>query len=515
MILRIITFIAAALVALLLAGGFTSGAGTAATASAQVANAADMQATTGNIPVIAINQEFCFILVAARGGPTPIVAAVACPGLQQQANLDRVASALAAPDPSRPQPRDFAGIDIDGNQVHQQDGFAQYSVAGSPGNLYIIAFVPDYGPVTFHTDRGLFQQPTGGDAAGPDWTCDTAAEDPDCVAGGSGGDGVVVARLRANDAIADLSTGAITTPATIIAPTGVGTATVTQSATDTASIDFRVVGEPAQISLITLENKLQDGITDPLTQCHLPGVAAALVADNALPEKSAVIAVAKDNDGTPVAGAIVNWTTSDDTLGVMAAPLEPTADLGSFGLGAPNVLCGTSNPGTVTVTGRISRDVMVGGATVLNIDHGAQPAVGTQDMTVVGVPASITLAADPATIPCDGTATSKVTATVLDAAGNTAAAGQEVRFDAQTLGTASPAIATTDANGAATSTITPNSGTATSLAVAASAGNAASSISISCAPPDHRPAWLRQFLRFWARLLEFWQRGHGNWWPRR
>jgi hypothetical protein len=481
MTMKLRASVLAAVAAVLLVGAF-AGTGGSGTVTAQEATPTATPITTGNMTVIAINQEHCFLLLGARGGTAATIGGVSCPGLQSQGNLDAVAGALAGltGPKTRPQPEDFAGIDLDGNQVHQQDGFVQSSTTGSPGNLFIIAFVPNAAPVHFHTNSGVFMQFSGGDPTGQDWTCDTAAEDPDCVSGNTGGDGVVVARLRANNAIANGSTGAITTPATIIAPTGVGTVTLDQGSTDFATIKFKVVGEPRTLSFITLETKLQDGITDPATQCPLPTDANGFLGGNSLPTKSIVLAVASDIDGTPITGAIVNWSTSDKNIGVMAAPLTPTLDLGSFGFGAPNMLCGTTNPGTVSVTAKVSRDVNLGTTFVGAVDPGAQLANLSKDFTVVGAPASVTLAADPATIACDGTATSKVTATVMDAAGNPSAAGQEVHFDVQTLGTSNPVVGKTDDKGVVTSDITPLSSLGNGVPVVVTAGNAANSVLINC-----------------------------------
>ena len=50
----------------------------------------------------------------------------------------------------------FAGIDLDGNQVHQQDDWDIFSsVKSASGSLYILAFVPNHAPVTFRTNLGV------------------------------------------------------------------------------------------------------------------------------------------------------------------------------------------------------------------------------------------------------------------------------------------------------------------------------------------------------------------------
>ena len=83
--------------------------------------------------------------------------------------------------------------------------------------------------------------------------------------------------------------------------------------------------------------------------CPLPRRRRGFLGANGTPERSIVLAIAKDIEGNAVTGAIILWSTDDKNKGVMAAPLTPTLDLGSFGFGAPNILCGTVNTGTVTV----------------------------------------------------------------------------------------------------------------------------------------------------------------------
>ncbi|MBI3976839.1 MAG: Ig-like domain-containing protein [Chloroflexi bacterium] len=79
-------------------------------------------------------------------------------------------------------------------------------------------------------------------------------------------------------------------------------------------------------------------------------------------------------------------------------------------------------------------------------------ADATTRLLVAGVPASVDLVADPASLMADGSGTSVIAATVRDVGGNTLA-GQQVTF-ATTLGTLSVVTATTDARGVATSLLT-------------------------------------------------------------
>ncbi|MCL6557547.1 MAG: hypothetical protein K6U74_01865, partial [Firmicutes bacterium] len=91
---------------------------------------------------------------------------------------------------------------------------------------------------------------------------------------------------------------------------------------------------------------------------------------------------------------------------------------GTFGFGAPNIICGTSDPGEVTVKAKIVRSAM--GVT---LDEAAELDEQTITFTVKGVPEKIELKAEPETVNCDGRTPSKVTATVLDKNGNPVAAG--------------------------------------------------------------------------------------------
>lgn len=408
------------LAALVLLGG--ASAGLAGRAAAQEPTPTPEPIVTGNIPVIAISPELCFLLTAARPGET-----LTAPSCQQfdtdPGSVLRIAELFGNGD-GRIQPEDFTGIDLDGNQLHQLDDFVNNT--SNNGSLWIIAFVADGAPVTFKTDRGLFVPPNSpgpgvphpsADDVDNEYYCDMetgqvspATEDADCADGGAGGDGVVVARLRSRygSKIADI---------------GPGTVTIKQEH-DQATIKFRVVGEPWSLSFTTLESKIQNGLSNLATECPLPGDAAGFLGANGTAERSIVLAIARDHDGNAVTGAIINWKTDDPHKAAMATGLTPTLDLGAFGFGAPNIICGTRDPGTVTVTADISRDINLGTTHVGDADPEAYPDKNTVKFNVVGVPASMTLIAAPSELTCDGVASSTVSATVLDAAGTLAAAGQ-------------------------------------------------------------------------------------------
>ncbi len=357
-----------------------------------------------------------------------------------------------------------------------------------------MVWVPNQGPVTFHTNRGVFVPPgypnsPGGshptvDDLGQTWVCDNQTgiiaglEDADCGSGYGAGDHIVVARLvaRYNDNIAAI---------------GPGTVTVHQAITDNATLAFRVVGEPHSLEFTTLEGAIQDGVTDKATQCKLPTDAAGFLEANSNPLKAIVLAKVLDIEGNPITGAIVNWSTDDSKKSVMAATLTPTLDLGSFGFGAPNIICGTDDPGTATVTATGGSRVDLGDYHISYADPEALDTRKKVDFKVVGAPASVTAAAVPAALTCDGTGTSTVTVTVLDAAGTPVTSGNDVQFDVQVLGTANPIVAKTSADGVATSTITPFASRVVGVPVTITVGDVSTSVRIDCtgaAAPAPPPA---------------------------
>ncbi|MDE3097389.1 MAG: hypothetical protein KGK07_15485, partial [Chloroflexota bacterium] len=111
----------------------------------------------------------------------------------------------------------------------------------------------------------------------------------------------------------------------------------------------------------------------------------------------------------------------------------------------------------------------------------------SQNVTVTGAPATIALTASPAAIPCDGTATSTVTAKITDSAGNNVVDGTSVTFSVVALGTANP-INTTTTGGSASSVITPLSGNTAGTVVTVTSGSAAASILVGCQPSLATPS---------------------------
>ena len=98
------------------------------------------------------------------------------------------------------------------------------------------------------------------------------------------------------------------------------------------------------------------------------------------------------------------------------------------------------------------------------------------------------LTAAAATIKCDGSETSTVSAKVTDSKGNNVADGVPVNFSVVALGTANP-INTTTKDGIATTVVTPLSNSSAGVTVVVTAGNATiaspiqTSIRVDCALP--------------------------------
>lgn len=492
--------IRAGLVTMIAALALFGGAGAAHVSQtfAQDATPTATPITTGNLDILGISPAICFLLVASDDS----LAAPACHNLDQAASLLQTADFLGNGD-GEVQPSDFSGIDLDANQVHQMDDFT--GPQADNGSLYIMVWVHNQTSVTFSTNRGVFvpvgypaspggPHPTVDDVA-QDWVCDNQKgaahlallEDADCGAGFGTGDGVVVARLRARygSSIADF---------------GPGTVSVRQGIVNVATISFRVVGEPRKLEFVTLESTIQTGQTDPQNECKLPTTAAGFLEANSNPQKAIVLARALDIEGNSITGALVLWEpkfatdvdgnkiiNADTITAGMAAPLTPTLDLGSFGFGAPNIICGTTEPGTVEV---VARGSAIAGDLLLIEDPQATETVKRTSFVVVGDPASITATAAPAAIACDGTQTSTVTATVLDANGDPVTSGNDVHFDVQVLGTANPVNGKTSGEGVVASVISPLAIGSTGVPVTVSIGDIATSVRIDCtvAAPAPPPA---------------------------
>jgi hypothetical protein len=188
-----------------------------------------------------------------------------------------------------------------------------------------------------------------------------------------------------------------------------------------------------------------------------------------------------DDEGTQLTGAFVEWLVDDEDKAIWATNVTPTLDLGSFGFGAPNVLCGVDVPGTVELTANLLDEA--GEDRVLPTTFNPEGEADTTllDFQVVGPPAAMTLSAAPPTLACDGVATSTVTATVTDIDGNPVVAGNEVTFSVQVLGTANPIVAGSGEGGVATTVVTPlATGSPVGVPVVATVGDVSASILVNC-----------------------------------
>jgi hypothetical protein len=345
-------------------------------------------------------------------------------------------------------PSDFTTLaTYGGNQLHQLDG----AFPNSLSELAVIAFVNSDQPVTFETTAGFFVE--SGSAT---YTCEASAlynPDPDC--GGPavssppyGQDHVVVAYLRCTLATCPVL--------------GAQTLTVLQGDT-VLPVPFTVVGEARTVSFLTLEETIQAGV--PLDSTGAPACPFSLTPSfikNALgqAEKTFIVARALDINGTSIAGAWFNFTSSDTTEGASALPFAPTLNLGAFGYGAPDIICAPlgAPTGAVTLMAQLTRAVR----NVL-VDPQADPALsGAKTFRVQDLPTVMTLSASPAELVCDGQATSVISAALTDPSGVPALPGTNVHFDVVESTAQGPipsgtfsSDTTTDAEGVATITVAP------------------------------------------------------------
>lgn len=435
-------------------------------------------------------------------------------------------------------PEDFASIDLDADQLFDERGV-----------LWILAFVDDDEPIWFETSSGKFALAVPGGPFDDEFVCAPTGDilDSDCngVSGEPSDDGVVPLALRSDHlaGIAPLGPGtvevlqggtAVTLDFTVVGePDAVELITV-ESVIQNGIKDITARGNGKDDDKNGMEDgsgpvtagtgdcnddldndadgladgndpeckpfvddaseDVPDGALDGLGECPLDLSEEAFVAALGMPEKTLVFAQILDREGTPLTGALVGWWTDDPDKATFAGPLVPSVDTGPFGLASPNILCGTSDPGTVTVTARIAIGFDPDTSEpcyeldgCLDLDPYVETDKNSAEFTVVGEPASITLMSEPASLVCDGVNASTLTATVTDSEGSAVADGQPVRFDVRVLGTADP-ITTTTTGGAATSTITPLAGAA-GVPVRVTAGDAEASILVACeeAPPPPPP----------------------------
>jgi hypothetical protein len=353
--------------------------------------------------------------------------------------------------------------------------------------LWVLTFVSNDDPIKLTAEKGDWLS-TGNLAAdkttptssftGCPLLSDGATKDPDCDANATtAGDGVVVDLLYSGN-----TTGVPgATPVLPLTPgkiaRGAKTIEALQSTdTTTQTLDYTVVGVPDNLSLKSLKTSVQEDSGAP---CVLGSYSSnEFTQENALPDVSGELATVTDTDGTDLTGIMVSWQTADVSdihLAGDAGPNPRGADLGlsptifkSDQASAPELACGGDAETGNKITAAVGVDDFNGNQQtwlLLPTFDAFHPLLVVtsliDDNTKIAVtpkPATMTLAANPASLVCDGVNSSTVTATILGTDGKPVVAGNQVRFDVVALGTANPITTATDANGVATTKITPLSG---------------------------------------------------------
>lgn len=335
--------------------------------------------------------------------------------------------------------------------------------------LNVFVFVDDGAPVTIDpTGNRLDIVESVDDSA---YTCDTGGAglgtDDDCSAAIEGAeDGVVVFSLIARP---EASPGDV-----------VGVSVRQEDVAQ--SFDVNIVGPANDIDLTLANDVIQtSGSTANSNAC----VANTEVTD-ALDAPNSTLAIAQVTDADD------NLLTRIPVF--LSAPAGDQPDVIQFGddtvislvpstEGAPiafyGVICGGSGTGETT----IRADIFAGSGPISADDN------STADITVVGAPATLNTTVSPPEIACDGVNSSTVTVTVLDSDGNTVPAGVPVNFSVVALGTANPINTETDADGVASSVVTPLSNASAGVTVIITAGDSSiaspvqTSVRVDCALP--------------------------------
>lgn len=176
------------------------------------------------------------------------------------------------------------------------------------------------------------------------------------------------------------------------------------------------------------------------------------------------------DDGTPVTFVCCSPTTTGSPQTLNASGVA--AQAGSSSLGSMDPAIAVTQDGKATA--RFTAGTRAGTAHIAVIAGGARP--GSVQLAIGGIAATkLVLAANPPAIP-SGTGVVDISATVMDGAGN-GVSGVDVTF-AGSSGTLLPAIATSGANGVATTRLTTNR----EAVVVATAGTQSATITIRLAP---------------------------------
>lgn len=322
-----------------------------------------------------------------------------------------------------------------GNQIHNKDG-----------SIVVVVFVEDDEPIRFDTNKGFWR--VDGSVSASDFLCNVApvfpfanqlTADEDCDDDGIPGDGILLGQLIIND-------GTSPGPGQVrIIDEGDGE--------EVGIFNFLVTDEPHSIVAAPFETTLGAGIdADDPNGCPLPTTVAGFTEALGNANKAVVIARAETIDGENIIGAWTGWSVEakDADKVKFGAPETPTLDLGSFGFGAPQVICGLEGSGEVEVTIKF----LAGPLGLSAFDPQHRPDDVKFTVTLGALPAAIDFTVTPAVLTCDGVASAEVAASVTDVNGDPVVNGTEVRFDVQVLGIANPINATTT-DGVAKTTVTP------------------------------------------------------------
>lgn len=341
--------------------------------------------------------------------------------------------------------------------------------------MLIFTFVDDEKPVTLDTPSGLTSLQAGG--VETDYVCDTDGDalglDDDCsdtVA--SNGDGVVVFHvLNFNADRGDEKTVNVLQEA------------VQQSTTLT------IVGIPDDIEIFLVEDTIAtSGSVSNSNSCASDtDVADALALTQ--PNSTVAVVTLEDEDNTLLAmwpldigvdppaddKDIAQLGNNDNTLEEISGNTLVTIDTGDPDLLVAyyTVVCGGSGTGE----------------TAIAVESLTDGSTDSADLTVTGAPASLALTAAPSEIKCDGSETSTVTVTATDSEGNAVVPGFPVNFTVVALGTANPINTETDANGQASTVVTPLSNSSAGVTVIVTVGDSSietavqTSTRVDCALP--------------------------------
>lgn len=407
---------------------------------------------------IFLTKSSCLALLTAAKGP-------AGPGLECgilggvssfNGNLATIAQYTGDKD-GVPEYPDFAQLDLDGNQLHEGDGLA-----------FIMAFVDTKAPIQFLIDDGIpmgggtLETPSGTPVTGPAFVCATASVDADCDPASAGGDGIVVIAICGGSASGDSGCANSQT-----ATRGPHKISIVQNQVP-FDISYTIVGDAKTIQLTPLETTIAAGIQDlngdgklsAANECPLAADVAGFTKALGQAEKTVVFARVADDSGQNITGAWVHWDTDNHNIAMFATDLTPTLDLGTFGFGAPQIVCGTNLAGVASMMGTLLK-----GPAGIPLDALAADVATATPITVKGVP--VTLAVQSTSGSCDGASGPTVTATVSDSSGGSVADGTAVHFGA---GSAAPAVDATTSNGVASATIVAAAGTVGDIPVTVTTG---------------------------------------------